>query len=137
MNYKSPLRAIAPIFLAAFLSTSVFSQEEAAKPTAENTAKAETIIKRGIDALGGDAYLNVNTVTGRGFFTTFNDGLSQLPARFVDYIVYPDKERTEFSGGGARVIQANVGETGWVYDGAAKTLNDMQKSQIDEFKRSM
>ena len=137
MNYKSPLRAIAPIFLAAFLSTSVFSQEEAAKPTAENTAKAETIIKRGIDALGGDAYLNVKTVTGRGFFTTFNDGLSQLPARFVDYIVYPDKERTEFSGGGARVIQANVGETGWVYDGAAKTLNDMQKSQIDEFKRSM
>jgi len=137
MNYKSPLRAVATVFLIALFCTSVFAQEDATKPTAENTAKAEAIIKRGVEVLGGDAYLNVKTVVGRGFFTTFNEGLSQLPARFADYIAYPDKERTEFSGGGARVIQSNVGETGWVYDGAAKTLNDMQKNQIEDFKRSM
>ena len=137
MNYKFPLHLIISMFLAALVCSSVVAQEDPAKPTSENTAKAEAIIKRGIEALGGQTYLNVKTVVGRGFFTTFNDGVSQLPARFVDYIAYPDKERTEFSGGGTRVVQSNSGDTGWVFDGAAKTLNDMQKTQIDDFKRSM
>ena len=34
------------------------------------------------------------------------------PSRFLDYIVYPDRERTEFSGAGIKSIQTNVGETG-------------------------
>jgi hypothetical protein len=137
MNYQFPLRIIPSIFLALLCSGVVLAQEDPAKPTAENTAKAEAILKRGIEALGGQTYLNVKTVVGRGFFTTFNEGASQLPARFVDYIAYPDKERTEFSGGGTRVVQSNTGDTGWVFDAAAKTLNDMQKPQIEDFKRSM
>ena len=42
------------------------------------------------------------------------------PSRFLDYIVYPDRERTEFSGAGIKSIQTNVGETGWLYDGMVK-----------------
>ncbi len=99
--------------------------------------KAEEIIKLGIQAVGGDAFLNVRTVIGRGFFTTYQDGVSQLPTRFLDYIVFPDKERTEFSGGGARIIQVNSGETGWIFDGAARTIKDMKSPQIEDFKRSM
>lgn len=100
-------------------------------------AKAEEIISRAIQVLGGSSYVNVLSVTGRGFFTAYQDGLSQIPAKFVDYIVYPDRERTEFTGGGSRVIQTNAGEKGWVFDGAAKTLNDMKPEQIADFKRSM
>jgi hypothetical protein len=100
-------------------------------------AKAEAIVNRAIEVLGGNSYLNVKTVVGRGFFTSFKDGISQIPARFLDYIAYPDKERTEFTGDGVRVIQTNTGETGWLFDGATKTLSDMKGAQIEDFKRSM
>src|SRR6266550_2689531 len=99
--------------------------------------KSETIVARGIEVLGGNSYLNVKTVVGRGFFTSFKDGISQIPARFLDYIAYPDRERTEFTGDGIRVIQTNTGETGWLFDGATKTLSDMKGEQIQDFKRSM
>ncbi len=81
--------------------------------------------------------MNVKTIVGRGFFTSFREGISQIPARFLDYIVYPDKERTEFTGDGIRVIQTNSGETGWLFDGATKTLSDMKSAQIEDFKRGM
>lgn len=100
-------------------------------------AKAEEILKRATEAIGGNAYLNVRTVVGRGFFTIFRDGISQLPARFVDYISFPDKERTEFSGGGIKTIQTNSGDTGWLYDGGTKSINDMKPQQIENFKRGM
>src|SRR6267143_2199100 len=99
--------------------------------------KAEAIVTRAIEVLGGSAYLNVKTVIGRGFFTAFQDGMSQLPARFLDYLAYPDRERTEFTSNGIRVIQVNSSGTGWVFDGATKSIIDMQSGQIEDFKRSM
>ena len=125
------------ILIALIAVTVVAQQESAAKPAAENTAKAEAIINRGIEVLGGSAYLNVKTVVGRGFFTRFNEGISQVPARFLDYLSYPDRERTEFTGDGIRVIQTNTGETGWLFDGATKSLTDLKGAQIEDFKRSM
>lgn len=106
-------------------------------PPAAPNQKAEAIINRAIEVLGGNAYLNVKTVVGRGFFTAFQEGISQIPARFLDYIAYPDRERTEFTGDGIRVIQTNTGEIGWLFDGATKTLSDMKGTQIEDFKRSM
>ena len=108
-----------------------------AKPTAENVAKAEQVLARAVQTLGGSNYLNVKTVLGRGFYTAFIDGMSQLPARFVDYLAYPDRERTEFISSGIRSIQTNTGQTGWLYDGATKTISDMKPAQIEDFKRSM
>ncbi len=99
--------------------------------------KAEGIINRAIEVVGGSNYLNVKTTVGRGFYTTYKEGVSQLPAKFVDYIAYPDKERTEFTGGGIRVVQANLGEKGWLYDGATRSLQDMKSAQIEDFKRSV
>ncbi|HLE64412.1 MAG TPA: hypothetical protein VI750_14770 [Pyrinomonadaceae bacterium] len=98
---------------------------------------AQGIINRAIEALGGSSYLNVRSVVGRGFYTAYKEGASQIPARFLDYIVYPDQERTEFTSGGVRVIQTNSGDTGWVFDGAVKTITDMTPEQIEDFKRSM
>lgn len=112
-------------------------QDPAPKPSPDNTARAEAIVSRATEVLGGSAYLNVTTVVGRGFYTSFSDGVSQVPAKFVDYISYPNRERTEFIGSGIRVIQTNTGETGWLYDGATKSLSDMKGTQIEDFKRGM
>src|SRR6476646_3936225 len=70
------------------------------KPALSDDEKAQQVIQRALKAVGGERYLQVKTVTGRGLFTNFADGISQIPQKFVDYVVYPDKERTEFSGGG-------------------------------------
>lgn len=98
--------------------------------------KCEQIVNRAIEVLGGARYLNVHTVIGRGFFTPFHDGVSQVPMKFVDYIVYPDKERTEFIANGVRTIQVNFGDQGWIFDGAVKTLNDQKPEQVADFKFS-
>jgi len=99
--------------------------------------KSQQIIDHAIEALGGANYLNVQTVTAKGFYTTFRDGMSQLPARFLDYIAYPDRERTEFTGAGIRTIQTNVGETGWMFDGAVKKISEQTPAQVEDFKRTM
>ena len=99
--------------------------------------KSQQVIDHAIEALGGANYLNVQTVTAKGFYTTFRDGMSQLPARFLDYIAYPDRERTEFTGAGIRTIQTNVGDTGWMFDGAVKKISEQTPAQVEDFKRTM
>jgi hypothetical protein len=99
--------------------------------------KADQIVRRALQVVGGDRYLQIKTVVGRGLFTDFKDGVSQIPIKFVDYISYPDKERTEFTGGGARTIQTNYRDGGWIFDGAAKTLKDQTAPQLEDFKVSM
>ena len=138
MTNSIPRFPVIVLFLLFLFCAEAFAQQQqAAKPSPENTARAEAILNRAIEVVGGDASLKIKTVIGRGFFTTFQDGMSQIPARFVDYISYPDKERTEFTGAGIRTIQTNTGETGWLYDGATKTLSDMKGEQIKAFTRSM
>jgi len=117
-----------------FIPTSVsFGQTD--KPAVSDDEKAQQILQRGLKSVGGDRYLQVKTLTGRGLFTNFIDGVSQVPQKFVDYVVYPDKERTEFSGCGARTVQTNFKGGGWIYDAAALTLKDQTPQQLDEFKR--
>jgi hypothetical protein len=117
------LLAVPPLTLA---------QDEKSAPAPNE--KAEQILQRALKVVGGDRYLQVKTQTGRGFFTDFHDGVSGIPSKFVDYIAYPDKERTEFTGGGARVIQTNYRDGGWIYDGAALTLKDQTPAQLEDFK---
>lgn len=115
----------------------VFTQTPAPAPVTSVDEKSQQIIDRAIEAVGGEKYLNVQTVISKGFYTTFRDGMSQLPARFLDYIAYPDRERTEFTGAGIRTIQTNVGDTGWMFDGAVKKISDQTPAQVEDFKRAM
>ena len=138
MKYSIRRRSVITLFLLVlFCAPGAAQQDPAPRPSPENSAKAEAVLNRAIEVLGGNAYLNIKTVVGRGFFTNFHEGMSQIPAKFVDYISYPDRERTEFTGDGIKVIQTNAGETGWLYDGATKSLSDMKGPQIEDFKRSM
>jgi len=138
MIYPNPrCYIVSLLLLVLFCATAPAQQDNVQKPSPDSAAKAEAVVNRAIEVLGGNTYLNVRTVVGRGFFSTFSDGISQNPARFLDYIAYPDRERTEFTGAGIRVVQTNTGDTGWLYDGATKSLNDMKAPQIEDFKRSM
>ena len=104
------------------------------KPQAGDEQKPEQIIKRAIDVYGGPAYLNVRTVIGRGFYTTFRDGVSAVPTKFLDYIIYPNKERVEFTDSGTHVIQVNVANTGWIFNSATRNIKDQTPEQIEDFQ---
>jgi len=100
----------------------------------KNIQRGAELIKQAVQARGGERFMSFNSVMSTGMFTPFQKGLSQLPIQFADWIVYPDKERTEFGKGKKkdRRIQVNVGKTGWVYDGDSETLKDQTDKQIEE-----
>src|SRR5919199_2253617 len=88
-------------------------------------------------ALGGAAYLGVKTVVSRGHYTPFKDGVATLPTAFTDYLVLPDRERTEFRGAGVKSVQTNTGDAGWVADLAAKKILDLRPEQVRDFHTSL
>ncbi len=123
-------------FLTVFVTGFAVSAQDS-KSADPKTEKAEAVIQKAIKRLGGERYLTVKTVVGRGNFTQKKETETGLPSAFVDYIVYPNKERTEFKSGGARTIQTNVGETGWIADNATRTIKDQSPEQIADFKRGI
>jgi len=100
----------------------------------KNVERGAELIKQAVQARGGERFLSFTSIMSTGVYTRFDKGLSQNPIQFIDWIVYPDKERTEFGKGKKknRLIQVNVGKTGWVYDGDAETLKDQTDKQIEE-----
>jgi hypothetical protein len=131
---KSPIKLISAILFVLVAPAWCAAQMANTQPPDD---KAEKILQRAIQAVGADHYLAVKTVTGRGFFTDYKDGVSGIPVRFVDYISFPDRERTEFSGGGMRIVQTNFAAQGWIFDGMAKTLKDQTAEQLEDFKSGL
>lgn len=117
--------------------TSSPTPSAAAATAASVDEKSQAIINRAIEAVGGQTYLNVQTVIGKGFYSEFKENVPQVPLKFFDYLVYPDRERTEFTQSGVKTIQTNDGDTGWMFDGAVKKISDQTPRQIEEFKRTM
>ncbi|MGQ0760919.1 MAG: hypothetical protein ACT4OT_02700 [Acidobacteriota bacterium] len=132
MSYRKVIIALLAILVSVI---SGLAQSDAVAKTRDE--KAEQIVQKAIQAVGGDAYLNVRTVIGRGFYTEYHDGVSGVPLRFVDYIAYPDRERTEFTGNGNRVIQTNYRNEGWMFDAAGKSLKDQTAKQVEDFRNAM
>jgi hypothetical protein len=115
-----------------------FNQIESSKNTDSKTdEKAEAIIKKAVANLGGEKYLQAKSQIGRGKFSVLREGAMLSFQTFVDVIVFPDKERTEFKNGGSKTVQTNTGETGWIFDGDAQTINVQNKEQIENFRRSV
>lgn len=138
------LRHLTTLTLALLISTSASAQTattDAPKPSATEVAaslaKAETILQEAIRAMGGASYTNVRSIVGRGRFTPYEGGVSGAPFRFEDYVLYPDKNRTEFYGRGNRVIQVNNAQQGWVFDAAARKIDDAKPEQLTDYNFSL
>ncbi len=103
----------------------------------QSDEKAEVIIKKAVEKLGGEKYLQVKSQVSAGNFTQIAGGQIQPPNSFVDVLVFPDKERTEFKQNGSKTIQTNAGDAGWIFDGANKTIRVQSKSEIEDFQRAL
>src|SRR5215217_7008791 len=121
------------IFLLAFfaLSASVTAQSA----TAEN--QADSIVQKAVQKLGGDKYKSVYSQIGRGNFSILKDGVNVSVQTFVDVIVFPDKERSEFKAAGVKSVQTNTGATGWVFDGDQELIKVQTEKQVANFQRGL
>ncbi len=125
------------LFLIVFvLASTVFSQTGAVKPVPSSTEKAEAIIKRAVEKLGGANYLHVKTQVSTGSFAAFREGTAEIPSGFLDVIVFPDKERTEFKQLGNKIVQTNFGGAGWLFDGGPQTIREQTASEIESFTKT-
>jgi hypothetical protein len=106
-------------------------------PKGDQTEKAEAIVKRAIEKVGGEKYLQVRTIYGKGAFSQFKDGMAVGYSSFIDIIVFPDKERTEFKTGGYKNVQTNDGGGGWIYGEDTRSIVNQTPQQIEDFKRSL
>ncbi|MEP6946153.1 MAG: hypothetical protein ABJA02_09575 [Acidobacteriota bacterium] len=111
------------------------AQSEAAK--ALQTAQADAIITKAVQALGGDRYIQIRTQVGRGKFSVIKEGAVVSFQTFVDAIAFPDKERTEFKASGVRTVQVNTGDTGWIFDGEQELIKIQNAVQVENFKRGL
>lgn len=120
---RSPLFSLAIVLFS--LASATFSQD------------ADSVIKRAVEKLGGEKYLSVKSQIGRGRYSTFREGATVSSQTFVDVIVFPDKERTEFKNHGIKLTQTNTGSTGWVFDGEQDIVREQTEIQVANFKRGI
>jgi hypothetical protein len=130
---------IKPVKLFAFLSIAsviVSAATGFAQEQEENDpAKAAALVREAVKARGGDAYLKIRTVVSRGQYTPFDKGVSGNPSGFVDYIVYPGRERTEFGKGDSKFIQSNSESANWIYDAKQKMIRDQTQEQVKQYQQ--
>lgn len=137
-NYLPFSRLISVCLTLGIMSVAGISQsapEDVSQP--ENDPQAEAVLQKAIKNLGGEKYLKVTSQIGRGKYSIIRDGAVISFQSFIDVIVFPDKERTEFKGGGVKSIQTNTGQTGWVYDGDQELIKVQNEKQIENFKHGM
>jgi hypothetical protein len=111
-----------------------FSQNFDKMPGDEKLKKAKAVISKSIEKLGGEKYLNVKSSIGEGKFSLLKDGINVSFQSFVDVIVLPDTERTDFIERGSKIVRVNSGNTGWIFEEYVESLRDQKEKDIKEFK---
>jgi hypothetical protein len=111
----------------------------------QSAAKAKELLQKTIQALGGQAYLNVRDVSCTGRYGQFgHSGDLEGYEKFFDFTRLPDKDRTEHSKK-RNIIEVYNGDRGWILDrggvqdapaDAIKTFQDNVQKDMDYILRS-
>jgi outer membrane lipoprotein-sorting protein len=101
----------------------------------QNLAKAREILSAAIQALGGDAYLNVRDISRTGRLSQFSSsGEMSGFVEVFDYSKLPDKRRREYSKR-RNIIDVFNGEQGWSLDRAG--VEDAPPTTVDSFQEAL
>jgi hypothetical protein len=115
------------------LSTRAAAQDDEVLMPDQSAAKAKQILQAGIDALGGQSYLNVHDVTCTGNIGQFDhSGDVTGFGKFIDYSIPPDKERQE-NLPKRNIIEVYNGNKGWVLDRGG--VSEAPGSDLEEFQQ--
>jgi hypothetical protein len=102
--------------------------------TEPQSAKPTEKIDQMIQALGGQAFLDVKDSHTSGRFFGFSRGDLASSDLFSDYIKFPDMERTEFGTAKNKSITINRGKEGSKVEGK-KDPQEQSPGEIEEFIR--
>lgn len=137
------IRGIAGFLFAWALLAAPVAAQDVLLP-AQSAAKARELIKQAIEALGGEAYLSVKDVSCTGRLAQFaSQGDLGGYVKIYDYVLLPDKNRTEYSDK-HNIIEVNNGDQGWTLDkggvtdappGAGETYLEGLKRNMDQLLR--
>jgi hypothetical protein len=118
------------ILLAAPQSTLTQSAEDSA---AQNAQKARAVLNAMVQALGGDAWLNMKNSMEQGHVAAFFHGQPDLgTTELWQYHVWPDRDRVEVTKH-RDVVEFYIGREGWEVTYRGKKA--MQKDLLDDFLR--
>lgn len=120
------------------LSILTFGQNNFDESKKDNdTQKAVDVIEKATTKLGGKNYLNVKNSVSEGRFSLMKEGRIASFSSFVDVMIFPNKERTDFDENGSKTVQVNVGDNGWFYDESVEKFADQNEIQMNNFKTSL
>jgi hypothetical protein len=94
-------------------------------------SRSTQTIDQMIEALGGQAFLDVKEIQMTGRLFAFTRGELSGADLFTDYIKFPDMERTEF-GTKSKTIQINRGKEGKKVEGK-REASDQTPGEVEEF----
>lgn len=120
-----------------FLAIFVFAAATFGQSSPSDGPTADAVIQKAVQVLGGERYRNVTSQVGYGKFSVMKGGVNVSFQSFIDVIVFPDKERTEFKALGVKSVQTNSGNTGWVFDGDQELIKVQTEKQVANFKRGL
>jgi hypothetical protein len=98
----------------------------------ENARQARTLLDQAIQALGGQAYLNVHDMEQQGRTYSFHHGSASGGVVFWRFVEYPDKERVEVTPQ-RDVAVLYIGEKG--YELTYKGPHAVEKKDLDDYLR--
>jgi hypothetical protein len=137
MKFLLTLNLTLCIGLAVAATPSKAAQDDEVLMPQQSAAKAKQILQQAIDALGGQAYLDVRDVTCTGNVGQFDHaGNVSGFGKFIDYSMPPDKERQE-NLPKRNIIEVYNGNQGWVLDRGGVSdapAADLQQFQQDNLK---
>jgi hypothetical protein len=122
-----------------FCAASARAQDAQVMLPEQSAAKAKELLQQTIQALGGQAYLNVRDASCTGRYGQFgHSGDLEGYEKFFEFSVLPDKDRTEHSKK-RNIIEVYNGDKGWVMDrgGVQDAPADSIKSFQDGTQKDM
>jgi hypothetical protein len=129
---KTAISLACALLIAVVILPAVVTAQESDE---NDPVKAAALVRDAVAARGGDAYLKISSLESRGQYTPFEKAVSGDPVPFVDYVVYPRRERTEFGKGDTKFIQSNSETANWVYDANQKMIRDQKEEQVKQFQQ--
>ena len=100
--------------------------------SAQAQSRPSQTLDQMIDALGGQTFINVDEIHTTGRFFSFTRGELSGSDVFVDYIKFPDMERTEFGTSKNKSITINRGKEGMKVEGK-KDPEQQTPGEVDQF----
>jgi hypothetical protein len=101
---------------------------------AQSQSRTIETLNQMIDALGGQTFIDVDDIHTTGRYFAFTRGELSGSDLFIDYIKFPDMERTELGIGKNKAITINHGKEGMKVEGK-KDPADQTPGEVAEFRK--